>query len=178
VVTTLYGDAYAAAAPLLTLLAAGYFVQAMTGPNGLTIKVYNRLRYAVGVDVFACLLNLALNLLCIPRWGALGAAVATGLTLLVHNGLKQAGLRRLIGIRLFDRDYGRVVALALGLVAGCAALNLVWEINLAGACAIVALASLLLTYASRDALQIAAIFPELLRVPLLRRLLESADAVR
>jgi hypothetical protein len=36
----------------------------------------------------------------VPRYGALGAALATALSLVLHNGLKQVGLRRCLGSAL------------------------------------------------------------------------------
>jgi O-antigen/teichoic acid export membrane protein len=171
VVTTLYGPAYASSVPILMLLSAGYFVQAMTGFNGLTIKIYGHLKYAITIDVLACVLNVAINMVCIPRWGALGAAVGTSLTLLIHNGLKQGGMQRLTGVHLYERHYIRLLATALVLVAGALLVNQLCGVNTLAGCALVAGASAVLMYSARDALQVAEMFPEVRRVPLVRHVL-------
>src|SRR6185436_21000444 len=62
-----------------------------------------------------------LSLFLIPRWGALGAAAGITVSLFVHNGLKQLGLKLGTGVRLFAPEYFRVyawiVSCALGLFA-------------------------------------------------------------
>jgi O-antigen/teichoic acid export membrane protein len=89
---TLFGARYADSSTYLTLLSLGYYFNAALGFNGLTLKVYGRLRYVVFINVVAAFVNLGLNLILIPRYGPLGAAIGTCLTLVLHNFLKQAGL--------------------------------------------------------------------------------------
>ena len=119
-VTTVYGDAYAASSSVLVILSVGYFAQTLTGYNGQTLKIYGHLRFAVAVDLLAVTGNVLLNIYAVPRWGALGAAGATSVTLMAHNLAKQVGLRRLAGIRIVERAYVRLLATAGGLVAGLA----------------------------------------------------------
>jgi len=59
------------------------------GFNGLTLKVLGKLRYVVTINLLAAAVNVLINLLLIPRFGALGAAVGTAGTMVVHNILKQ-----------------------------------------------------------------------------------------
>ncbi|HEX5505366.1 MAG TPA: flippase [Thermomicrobiales bacterium] len=168
----LFGAQYADATPLMALLALGYFFQTALGFNGLTLKVCKKLRYSVTIDTTAAVLNIAINLLLIPRWGARGAAVGTAATLIVHNLLKQYGLWKYTGITLFHRRYlaayGTVVAAALALVAVQALVPL----NLWLALPVAAGASLLVLWSSRGALQLATTFPELDRWPLIRFVLQ------
>lgn len=164
----LYGVQYSDSAPILTLLALGYFCHTCLGFNGLTLKIYGRLRYAVAIDIGAAGLNVAINLLLIPHWGALGAAVGTAGTMIAHNSLKQIGLWRYTGITLCQpRDlwtYGGLFALALALLG----LQMLLPPSLWLALPLAALASLLMLWSSRRVLQIDTMFPELLRWPLVR----------
>lgn len=93
----LFGQRYADSGPYLALLALGSYASAAVGFNGLTIRVFGYLRFTLVVNVVAVVANLALGLLLIPRYGALGAAEATALSLLLHNALKQVGLGRSLG---------------------------------------------------------------------------------
>ena len=103
------------------MLAVGYYFNAALGFNGLTLRVYGLVRYVVVISVAAALANVAINLVLIPPYGAVGAAVGTCATLVVHNILKQAGLRKGTGIGVFDREhlrvYGAIVVTALLLLA-------------------------------------------------------------
>jgi O-antigen/teichoic acid export membrane protein len=166
----LFGDRYAASGTILALLAFGYYFNAALGFNGLTLRVYGLVRYVVVISVAVALANVAVNLLLIPPYGAVGAAVGTCATLVVHNVLKQAGLRKGTGIGVFDREhlgvYGAIVATAVVLVAVQALL----APPPVASVALVAVGSALLLARTRATLRVGETFPELRRIPLLRRM--------
>ncbi len=167
----LFGERYADSAVYLALLSFGYYFNAALGQNGLTLKVYGKIRYSVTLNILAGFANLGINYLLIPRYGALGAAMGTTLTLVLHNIFKQAGLRLGTGISIFDPVYRRVyivitiAALSLALVQYIAKPHVYISIGLA------ALASLLVFRLNRHLLNVEEMFPELLRLPLMRKLL-------
>jgi O-antigen/teichoic acid export membrane protein len=166
----LFGGRYAASAPIMSLLALGYYFNAALGFNGLTLRVYGLVRYIVLISVAAAVANVSVNLLLIPPYGAIGAGVGTCATLVLHNVLKQAGLRKGTGIGVFDgehaRVYGMIVLTALALV-GVTALLHPGPIAAVG---LVAVASTVLLVLTRDTLRVGDMFPELLRIPVVRRL--------
>ena len=170
--TLLFGERYAGSAVLLAVLAFGYYAQAAVGFNGTTLMVVGRIRVLVGLNVAAVIVNVAANLVAIPRLGALGAAIATATTLVVHNVLKQAALRRFAGVRALALEYLPIylaIALAaLGLLGAHAVLD---GVALNFALAVVAAGGVLLV--SRHILRVRETFPELLQVPVLGRVLAS-----
>jgi O-antigen/teichoic acid export membrane protein len=167
----LFGEQYADSGTYLALLAIGYYFQAALGFNGLTIQVFGKLRYTVTVNVLAAAYNAGVNLLLIPAHGALGAAIGTSSALVVHNLLKQFGLRLGTGITVFDWRYARVYTIIVGCALSFAAIQALLSppffvgVGLAGVAAVVVVG------ASRQMLRVGSVFPELLRVPLLRRLI-------
>ncbi len=166
----LYEQRYASSATILALLSFGYYFNAALGFNGLTLKVFGKLRYVVILNILAALLNLGLNLLLIPRYGALGAAIGTCSTLVAHNIFKQAGLRLGTGISLFEWRYLKVyVGIALGAL-GLLLTQLVLSASIVVSFALAALVSLLVVGLNRKALNVGQLFPEVLRLPLARRL--------
>ncbi|MGH2732969.1 MAG: flippase [Actinomycetota bacterium] len=168
--TLLFGERYASSGVFLALLSFGYYFNAALGFNGLTLKVFGRLRYIVGLNLLTVVVNIGVNLLLIPRYGALGAAIGTSGTLVAHNLLKQAGLRLGTGIALFQRRYLRVY-LSVGLgAAGLGAVQLLVSSVYVGI-ALAGVASFLVLHLNRDLLRVHETFPELLRLPLARRLL-------
>jgi O-antigen/teichoic acid export membrane protein len=168
VTETLYGSRYADSATYLTLLSLGYYFNAALGFNGLTLKVYGRLRYIVSINVVAALVNLGLNFVLIPLYGPLGAAIGTCCTLLLHNFLKQAGLLLGTGVRLFRRrDLAVYVSIALG--AGLLlALQLLLSPPALVGFAAAAIVSLGVIAFSRKSLRAGETFPELMRFRLAR----------
>ena len=163
VTTALYGAAYTEAAPVLGLLALGYFFQTALGFNGLTLKVLNKLRYVVAIDVTAAILNLLINVLLIPQWGVLGAAAGTAGTMIIHNLFKQFGLWKYAGVTLFHRKYAAIYAVVFGLPPALLGLQAALPASLWVALPLGAAASLLVLWISRGALQVATAFPELRR---------------
>jgi O-antigen/teichoic acid export membrane protein len=174
----LFGERYRESAPLLALLALGYYMSAVTGFNGITLQVFGKVRFLVATNLAASVVNVILFLLLIPPYGALGAAIAMSATLILQNVLKQAGLRVHAGVDVFDWRYSRIY-----LVLGTSALAL-WLIQLTMEPPIVVglllagLASALLLAVSRRQLRVAETFPELQRIPFARRLFPQPTSAR
>jgi O-antigen/teichoic acid export membrane protein len=169
VTVTLFGDRYASSAILLTLLSVGYYANVAFGFNGLTLKVYGAVRYVVVLNVAAAVCNVGLNVALIPRYGALGAAIGTAATLVLHNVFKQLGLRKGTGVRLLDRaSIGVYLTVAIAVCTLWAVQALVAP-PLAVGIALAALASLVVLLVARPHLDLGGIAPELRRVPLIGR---------
>jgi O-antigen/teichoic acid export membrane protein len=166
----LFGERYDGAGGILALLSLGYYCNAALGFNGLTLRVYGLVRYVVVISVVAAVVNVALNLVLIPSHGAIGAGIATAATMVAHNVLKQAGLRRGTGISVFERRHGRVYVVIAAATAALLAAQWALSPGPVLALAMVAVASGAVLRLSRRSLRIGDMFPELLRVPLLGRL--------
>lgn len=172
------GARYEGSAAILALLAFGYYFNAALGFNGLVLKIQGRVRYVVGIGLLTVGISLALNLALIPAYGALGAAIGTTVAMVCHNVLKQAGLLFGSGIRLFEwrylRVYSAIAAAAAALFAIQSATNPSPPLTLA----LAALASWFVFRAGRRLLDIDRTFPELLRIPLVKRALGSDAGTR
>lgn len=167
----LFGERYAEAGILLAVLSLGFYVNAALGFNAFTLRVYGKVRVIVFIDILVVIASLAMCLLLIPRYGALGAAIAASATLIIHNILNQAGLGLTTNIAVFDWHYLRTY---VSIIIGSAALLLVQALAAPPVYVSFVLAgivSLLLIYINRDVLDVAHTFPELLRLPFMRHLL-------
>jgi O-antigen/teichoic acid export membrane protein len=168
---TLFGERYGGSATYLSLLSVAYYFNAALGFNGLTLKVFGKVRFIVVISVVAAIVNLVLNFALVPVYGALGAAIATACTLVAHNILKQWGLWRGTGIAFFERQQATVyftVALAAGVLL---ALHEVLEPSIWVAVPLAAIASLVVVLTSRNLLRAGETFPELARFRLIRLIL-------
>ena len=161
----LFGARYASSAPILAVLALGYYVNAATGLNGLTLKVFGKVRALVLLNVATILCSVLLSLFLIPRWGALGAAAGITVSLFVHNGLKQLGLKLGTGVRLFAPEYFRVYAWIVSCALGLFALDWFVSPPIAVTLGVGALASWFLVRVSAGMLELETTFPEALRWP-------------
>ena len=168
---TAFGARYEDSATYLMLLSFGYYFNAALGFNGLTLKVFGKLRYIVSINALAAVVNVAVNLALIPRYGALGAAIGTTATLVAHNILKQAGLRLGTGISLFQRGDAVVyVGIAVGALF-LLAVQLTVSPPFYVGFVLAAFVSLLVLGLSRKSLRTGETFPELMRFRLARLLL-------
>jgi O-antigen/teichoic acid export membrane protein len=167
---TLFGERYRESAVVLALLSLGFYVNVALGYNAVTLQTYGKVRYVVGVNVVAGLANVILSLALIPPYGAVGVAVANAVTLIVQNALNQAGLARRVGVPPFDPRYARTYLLIGGMTLTVGAIQLGLSPPLAVSVALAVAASVVVFVANRRVLEIGSTFPELLRVPLLRRL--------
>jgi O-antigen/teichoic acid export membrane protein len=163
----LYGRQYEASGLILTILAVGAYLQASTGFNGTTLMVFGRIKYIVSLNGLAVVLNLALNLVLIPRYGAVGAAVGTTTTYALHNVLKQAALAHATSVQLFNRRYTRLYV-TIGASAIALAAVRVLDPSLPLAIGAVILACLVTYGANRRLLRVADTFPELAALPFAR----------
>lgn len=160
----LVGDQYRSSAPILAVLASGYFFSAAIGPSQLTLVATGRIRYIVAGNVMIAIVNIVLLLLLVPPFGALGAAVATASSFVTLRAYELVGLRG-TGVRGMRRDHLLLVLTAAGMGAGLLLIQLTIDppplLALATAGAMV-----LLTYRlHRRALAAEHMFPELRRLP-------------
>jgi O-antigen/teichoic acid export membrane protein len=168
----LYGARYGGSALFLTILAPGFYAQAALGFNGSMLMVFGRIRQLVVVNGLTVAINLALSLSLIPRYGALGAAIATSATYAIFNLLKQAALARATSVRFFRKEYLSVYGSVTAAAAGLLVVHLVIR-SLALEIGAAVLASLIVFGASVRALRVAQAFPEFRAVPFVRLFLDK-----
>ncbi|HEY8169614.1 MAG TPA: flippase [Candidatus Limnocylindria bacterium] len=168
----LFEERYRDSSVYLAILSLGLYFNVALGFNGLTLKVLGRIRYIVTLNLAAAVVNVALNLLLIPPLGALGAAIATGTTLIVHNVFKQAGLV-LARVHVFDLRY----VLVYGRIAVAAAAVLAIQVLVRPPVVVVvglaAIATAAVFILNRSVLDITDTFPEVARIPVVGWLVRS-----
>jgi O-antigen/teichoic acid export membrane protein len=168
----LYGARYAPSAPILAILSLGYFINVIFAFNGVTLKVLGKIRLMVILNIVTPIIIVVFNLLLIPRYGAVGAAVATSAGLIVQNLLRQLSLWRAShGISFFERRFASFFlvlgssAMALYLIQRFTSNNIYVALLLATA------VSTFVLWLVKKHLKIADTFPEILRLPVVGRLL-------
>ena len=165
----LYGERYADAAVILAILSVGYYFQAMWGFNGLTLKALNKARHVVACNLLTAATTVILALILVPRYGALGGAIANAIAAVVLSLLRQVALRLAAGIEIFDIKF---LALYLFIVAAAAPLLIVRSVVgahlfVGSILALLSMAAVLLV--TRKELRIQEVFPESIRLPLVSR---------
>lgn len=171
----LYGARYESSWLLLAITSFGYYFNVVLGFNGLTLKVLGHLRYVVIINLAAAIINAALVFFLIPRYGALGAAVGTMLAMVIHNILKQVGLKRAAGMHLFEWQYLSFYIIITAGSVGLLIVQYVLDVNIYISVAAAAIVSAAILLICRDKLNVQETFPELLKLPFMAYLLNVKD---
>jgi len=116
VINLTFGAAYNAGSLALSVLAVAFFVHAVAGLNSGALTSIGGTRIIMYDNVLVAAVNIVLNVLLIPPYGFLGAAVATAVSYFLLNGLYSVQLYRRTGAQPFSPALLRPVAVALGLV--------------------------------------------------------------
>jgi O-antigen/teichoic acid export membrane protein len=112
-----FGAEYSDGALALAVLAVGFFTHAVAGPNVNALTSIGRTRVIMIDNIVAVVANIALNLLLIPTYSFLGAAVATAASYALLNVLYSVSLYRETGIHPFTGRFlrlGGVTAVLVG----------------------------------------------------------------
>lgn len=126
VMTVLFGQIYAAGATALVILTMGQFVNIATGATGTILIMTGHQTAWFRLSMIIMVANITLNLTLIPRWGMIGAAVATATTV---GGLFAVGLLIVYHIHHiwpYDRRYIK------GLIAAAITAAVLFVVRLAG----------------------------------------------
>ena len=167
----LFGQRYAGAAPILSLLALAHFVDVMAGFNAATLRAAGEVRWLVGVNVVSATATVVIVSLLIPTMGGVGAGVGTAMGYVLYTILKQVALRVATGVPALELahlgPYAAMGAVLLVLVL----VRLQWSDNLWIVGTSVVLGSLVVYLSARVSLSVKETFPELLRIPILSTIL-------
>jgi O-antigen/teichoic acid export membrane protein len=82
----LFGPDYRAASSLMWILISGQVVNSIAGSVGLLLSMTEHQKRFFGIIAISALVNLVLNAILIPSFGATGAAVSTFITTCLWNG--------------------------------------------------------------------------------------------
>lgn len=165
----LYGHRYAPSAPVMAILSLSQFVFAIFGFNAVMLKVMGKIRVLVILNLVIPAITLIFNLMLIPQYGAIGAAIATSAGLILQCFARQIAVRR-GGINFFEaRTTPFFVVLAFG-TAIAYLMRLIAPSNVYLAIVTVPAVSLLVLWLVKNQLKVTETFPEIIRLPLLGRL--------
>lgn len=111
-----FGAEYVAGAPALRILAVGYFLRTIGGPNSRALMAIGSTRRVMYANAAVAALNVGLNFLLIPRYRLLGAATATAVSFAALNVLYGAFLYDETSMTPFSGSLYRPLAAATAIL--------------------------------------------------------------
>lgn len=106
-VLTLFGPGFEAGHIVLTILAMGYIARCTVGPLEYLLSMTGKQMVATWVICASAGLNLVLNMVLIPEFGTIGAAVSTLVSLLTNLTFLSLAVKRHLGLNAFVFRTGR-----------------------------------------------------------------------
>ncbi len=113
VINILFGHDYLAAASALRILSFAFLINVMLGLNGYTLIVFGNTRFLFFAGLVGGTTNILLNYLLIPRYGMVGAAVASATAIIILNALYSFKLYISWGIHPFTTSYLKSILASL-----------------------------------------------------------------
>jgi O-antigen/teichoic acid export membrane protein len=107
-----FGPGFSAGAPALRLLALAMLVSTCTGNSQTMLLMSGRSAWQLANKAVLLVVNVALNLVLVPRWGIEGAAVAWSVTIVLDSTVVLLQVRYLVAARL--RAAGVLRAMVIG----------------------------------------------------------------
>jgi O-antigen/teichoic acid export membrane protein len=118
ILETFFGAEYRAGGFVLMLLAIGFYAGRSVGLSGSFLTATGDTKVLMYVSGATAALNLGLNILLIPVFGIVGAAIATVSSTILNNGLQAGYVYKTTGIQPFTRELLLPTALALICIGG------------------------------------------------------------
>jgi len=97
-VMSIFGSQFSEGGVVLAILTVGQFVNVVTGSVQITLNMCGYERLMRNLTAGCAVMLIAANALLIPRWGMVGAAIATSLTFIVQNLIAAWLVRLRLGI--------------------------------------------------------------------------------
>lgn len=109
----LFGEEFVAGVPVLLIIAFASLVDAGVGPAGQFLQMMNREKWEMRFLAIAAVTAIALNAILIPKYGAMGAALGSGLAIVGVNLARLLALRKILGVFPYTRLTLRLLALCV-----------------------------------------------------------------
>ena len=87
-IMSIFGSAFVVGAPCLIILSIAQLVDSGVGSVGYMLMMTGRPKMNLLNSAILCVMNIGLNYLLIPKYGILGAAIATGTSIAIINLLR------------------------------------------------------------------------------------------
>lgn len=114
-ILSVFGREFESGTLALMIMAFGNLANGGTGICATLVTMTGHSKLRLYNSIFSIILTLMLDLLLIPFWGVIGAAVVTMLTVMILNTLYTIQLYKLLRLWPYDRSFGK--PLLAGLVA-------------------------------------------------------------
>jgi O-antigen/teichoic acid export membrane protein len=112
----IFGRDFEAGWPVLVIGAVGQLVNCGVGSAGTMLLMSGNQKSLIRIQAASAMIMVGLGWLLIPRWGIVGAAVASAAAVVVANVANLSRVRHALGLSPYNRSYLRLAWPVLGSV--------------------------------------------------------------
>ena len=105
----LFGKEYILGSSALVILISAYFIDVITGPAVRILMTFKRTKLVFAINVFSAVVNIILNIILIPNFGISGAALATGIAIVVREIIILLFARKIIRFKIIPKQYAKYI---------------------------------------------------------------------
>jgi O-antigen/teichoic acid export membrane protein len=116
-IMSIFGREFEAGWAILTIGTLGQLVNCGTGSVGFLLLMSGNQRRLIKIQAVMALVMVGLNMLFIPRWGILGAALAAAVCCVVSNIWFLGAVHSVLGLFPYNRSYLRLIVPVTATVA-------------------------------------------------------------
>ena len=165
-IVLLLGERYSSSAPVLAILAVGYFFYSALGLHQRTLRAMGKVRVLLYIEIIAIFLLLAGTLEFVPAYGATGGAVAATGTMIIYAFMNSIALWKITGSNPVPWPYAKVYLVAAACSLGLWLTRSLLDIESTPMLLfLVVITSILVMLSCRKLLQVVEMFPEVARLP-------------
>jgi len=96
-----FGDSFVIGYPIIVVMSIGYLIQSSTGPVDTYLAVSGHQDASMIINGVGALSNITLNIILIPRYGVMGAAIASVITIVGAQVAYYTLVRHHLGVHSF-----------------------------------------------------------------------------
>jgi len=112
VLSLFFGSSYIAASDALRILALGFMFHVTLGLNGASLIVLGGGKLLMYMTTIGAISNIILNAMLIPKFGIVGASIATAISYILANTMASIKLFQISGIQPFTKNYIKILAIS------------------------------------------------------------------
>jgi len=109
VIRLIYGESFTMGYLALFILSVGFVTIGMTGLTGEILVAIKKTRLNLLNEIIGAGLNVGLNILLIPRYGIMGAAIATAVSILLRELVSLGFVYKELKIHPYNIQYAKIV---------------------------------------------------------------------
>lgn len=117
VMNFVFGKEYIIAGGALQVLALGFFINNLMGPNGATLTAIGRTKFLMYATFGAAVINVMLNFFLIPSLEVLGASLASVIAIISINIIRSLKLYRLSKVHSIDKNIVKPIISSIVLIS-------------------------------------------------------------